>query len=326
MAPACAALRRATMKRTGQRCKPTPLPDPVLMTQAARPPAVDVWLATPDAARQFDPSKLSLEDRAEWDALRTERRRLDWASSRALLGVVPVAANQAGSLSHSHGFAALARAPGHLAVGVDVEWLAPTRLREHGPHGVLDGRGRRVRVALGSGGPARTVLRKLDAEGGIRQGAAPVPRRCPGPVLLRFHRPRRNDRGADRPGTGGRPCSPRGHSCGSPWSSWRTPRRHSGRARPRWSGRPRAQPTGPSCDGCRVAAAQAKPRASLHRRSDHDHPSWQHDPQAPARPGHDSHGPVLPRARTPCDAERPPRPHRSEHLAARRAGAAARTA
>ncbi len=95
------------------------------MSQASRPPAVDVWLATPDAARQFDPSKLSREDRTAWDALRTDRRRLDWASSRALLGGVAVAGSQASSLSHSHGFTALARAPGNIAVGVDVEWLAP---------------------------------------------------------------------------------------------------------------------------------------------------------------------------------------------------------
>ena len=99
------------------------------MSQATRTSAVDVWLATPDAARQFDPSKLSHEDRAAWDALHTDHRRLDWASSRALQGVVPVAGGQASSLSHSHGFAALARAPGHIAVGVDVEWLAPRDFR-----------------------------------------------------------------------------------------------------------------------------------------------------------------------------------------------------
>jgi hypothetical protein len=85
----------------------------------------ELWLATPDAARQFDPATLSRADRAAWDALRTERRRLDWASSRALLGVVPIAAGQASSLSHSHGFAALARVPEPIAVGVDLEWLAP---------------------------------------------------------------------------------------------------------------------------------------------------------------------------------------------------------
>lgn len=88
-------------------------------------PETDVWLATPDAAGQFDPSKLSREDQARWAGLHTARRRLDWASSRALLGAVPVTGSQASSLSHSHGFAALARAPRDVAVGVDVEWLAP---------------------------------------------------------------------------------------------------------------------------------------------------------------------------------------------------------
>jgi phosphopantetheinyl transferase (holo-ACP synthase) len=99
------------------------------MSQAPRSPAIDVWLATPDAAREFDPSKLSLADRAAWDALHSDRRRLDWASSRALLGVVPIAGDQASSVSHSHGFAALARSPGYIAVGVDVEWLTPRDFR-----------------------------------------------------------------------------------------------------------------------------------------------------------------------------------------------------
>lgn len=93
--------------------------------QPARTPAAEVWLATPDAARLFDPSKLNADARAEWDGLHTARRRTDWASSRALLGAVPVSASRASSLSHSRGFAALALAPGHVAVGVDVEWQSP---------------------------------------------------------------------------------------------------------------------------------------------------------------------------------------------------------
>jgi phosphopantetheinyl transferase len=32
-------------------------------------------------------------------------------------------------VSHSHGFAALARSPGYIAVGVDVEWLTPRDFR-----------------------------------------------------------------------------------------------------------------------------------------------------------------------------------------------------
>jgi phosphopantetheinyl transferase (holo-ACP synthase) len=86
--------------------------------------AAEVWLATPAAALLLDPSRLDAADRAEWNGLHTARRREDWASSRALLGAVPRADGRVGSLSHSRGFAALARAPGQVAVGVDVEWLA----------------------------------------------------------------------------------------------------------------------------------------------------------------------------------------------------------
>lgn len=94
------------------------------MTQRAGPPAADVWLATPAAALLFDPSRLGAADRAEWDGLHTARRREDWASSRALLGAVPRSDRHAISLSHSRGFAALARAPRQVAVGIDVEWLS----------------------------------------------------------------------------------------------------------------------------------------------------------------------------------------------------------
>jgi hypothetical protein len=93
-------------------------------TQPAGTVAAEVWLATPEAALLFDPSRLGAADRAAWYGLHTPRRREDWASSRALLAAVPAAHGHASSLSHSRGFAALARAPGQVAVGVDVEWLS----------------------------------------------------------------------------------------------------------------------------------------------------------------------------------------------------------
>jgi phosphopantetheinyl transferase (holo-ACP synthase) len=96
----------------------------MVTTPQARAPAAEVWLATPVAALLFDPSSLGAADRAVWDGLHTARRREDWASSRALLAAVPGADGHASSLSHSRGFAALARAPGRVAVGVDVEWLS----------------------------------------------------------------------------------------------------------------------------------------------------------------------------------------------------------
>jgi phosphopantetheinyl transferase (holo-ACP synthase) len=96
----------------------------MLTTRPARAVAGEVWLATPAAALLFDPSWLGAADRADWNGLHTARRREDWASSRALLAAVPGAGGHASSLSHSRGFAAFARAPGRVAVGVDVEWLS----------------------------------------------------------------------------------------------------------------------------------------------------------------------------------------------------------
>jgi len=81
-----------------------------------------VWLATPEAASLFDPSRLDDLDRATWTAIQTRRRQVDWASSRALLNAAPNGVAQNRSLSHSHGFAALALVPSAGGVGVDVEW------------------------------------------------------------------------------------------------------------------------------------------------------------------------------------------------------------
>jgi len=90
---------------------------------------IETWLASPEAADRLDPSRLVGGDREEWATLQSARRRRDWASSRALLSAATVASDQTSSLSHSHGYAALARAPSAVAVGVDVEWLAPREFR-----------------------------------------------------------------------------------------------------------------------------------------------------------------------------------------------------
>lgn len=95
------------------------------MPRAEVQSAVEVWLATPEAADHLDPERLSPADRAAWAAIRTPRRRQDWASSRALLAAAAPAAGLARSLSHSRGYAALAVARGTASIGVDVEWLAP---------------------------------------------------------------------------------------------------------------------------------------------------------------------------------------------------------
>jgi hypothetical protein len=89
------------------------------------PGITEVWLATPDAADRFDPSMLDPAERDQWTGIRSARRRRDWESSRALLGAVPEPGDRRRSLSHSHGFAAIALAPATVAVGVDLEWLTP---------------------------------------------------------------------------------------------------------------------------------------------------------------------------------------------------------
>jgi 4'-phosphopantetheinyl transferase len=85
----------------------------------------EIWLAPPEAADHFDPSRLVGREREEWTALQTARRRRDWASSRALLGAARVNSDQRSSLSHTRGYAALALAPRAVTVGIDVEWMAP---------------------------------------------------------------------------------------------------------------------------------------------------------------------------------------------------------
>jgi 4'-phosphopantetheinyl transferase len=99
------------------------------MAGASVPRGIETWLATPEAAGLFDPSRLNGPDRQEWASLQTTRRRRDWASSRALRLAAGVAGDQSRSHSHSHGHAALALAPAAVAVGVDLEWLAPREFR-----------------------------------------------------------------------------------------------------------------------------------------------------------------------------------------------------
>lgn len=88
------------------------------------PGITEVWLATPDAAGRFDPSRLDPAERDEWTSIRTIRRRRDWESSRALLDAIGAVQGRQRSLTHSHGFAGVALAPAAVAVGVDLEWMA----------------------------------------------------------------------------------------------------------------------------------------------------------------------------------------------------------
>jgi hypothetical protein len=84
-----------------------------------------VWLATPAAAEHLDVTELDAKDLLRWREIRTARRRRDWASSRALLAAIPAPPTCNRSISHSHGYAALALGEPALRVGIDVEALVP---------------------------------------------------------------------------------------------------------------------------------------------------------------------------------------------------------
>ena len=160
------------------------------MAGASVPRGIETWLATPEAANLLDPSHLQGRDREEWASVQTARRRRDWASSRALLGAAAVTGDQSSSLSHSRGYAALALAPGAVAVGVDLEWLAPREFR-----GMADVAYSPVEYELlaSLGDPqelSRDVLRALDAEGSLRQGTAPALGGRPAAVPFRRRRVR----------------------------------------------------------------------------------------------------------------------------------------
>src|ERR671910_556526 len=89
--------------------------------------SVQLWLATPDAAQHFDPTRLTDEDRSRMTRLRSSTRRHEFAVSRALRAHARQSARQPASesLSHSGGYAALARAQPALRVGVDLELHRP---------------------------------------------------------------------------------------------------------------------------------------------------------------------------------------------------------
>jgi phosphopantetheinyl transferase (holo-ACP synthase) len=87
----------------------------------------NLWLASPHAARHFDPGQLSDAERNRLARLRREGRRQEFAVSRALrLHVTRTAPHPASeSLSHSGGYAALAQVGPELRVGVDIEHHRP---------------------------------------------------------------------------------------------------------------------------------------------------------------------------------------------------------
>ena len=84
---------------------------------------LQLWLAGPEAAQHFDPAQLTNDEPGRYARLRRPQRRQEFEVSRALRAHVRREAPQPASesLSHSGGYAALARAHPNLRVGVDLE-------------------------------------------------------------------------------------------------------------------------------------------------------------------------------------------------------------
>jgi phosphopantetheinyl transferase len=85
--------------------------------------SLQVWLATADAAQHFDPATLTDSERDRMAGLRRERRRNEFAVSRALRAHARQGARHPFSegMSHSGGYAALALAYPAVRVAVDLE-------------------------------------------------------------------------------------------------------------------------------------------------------------------------------------------------------------
>ena len=94
--------------------------------------SAEIWLGSPDAVRWFDVDRLSEIERERYAQLKGERRRNEFAVSRALrfaaLGTTSADAAQPSSLSHSGGWAAVARGASGCRIGVDLEFHRPRNL------------------------------------------------------------------------------------------------------------------------------------------------------------------------------------------------------
>lgn len=91
-----------------------------------------MWLGSPEAADRFEVDKLSPAERTRYDGLKGELRRREFAVSRALRAAATGSSSDdpshPSSLSHSHGWAAVASACADCQVGVDLEFYRPRNL------------------------------------------------------------------------------------------------------------------------------------------------------------------------------------------------------
>lgn len=90
--------------------------------------SANLWLGSPEAGQLFDAANLNDVDRERLAGLNGERRRREFAVSRALRHATLGDSSDPSSLSHSGGWAAVARAPAGCQVGVDLEFHRPRNL------------------------------------------------------------------------------------------------------------------------------------------------------------------------------------------------------
>ena len=107
--------------------------DPTLQHSTdAQDTMIDVWLGSPAAEQWFDADKLNAAERTRYEGLNGQRRRREFAVSRALrhaaLGDSFGDPSVPSSLSHSGGWAAVARGTAGHRLGVDLEFHRPRNL------------------------------------------------------------------------------------------------------------------------------------------------------------------------------------------------------
>jgi hypothetical protein len=87
-----------------------------------------LWLGPPEAGQFFDATKLNDTDRDRLASLNGEHRRREFAVSRALRHAALGDSSDPSSLSHSGGWAAVARGTASCRIGVDLELHRPRNL------------------------------------------------------------------------------------------------------------------------------------------------------------------------------------------------------
>jgi 4'-phosphopantetheinyl transferase len=90
-----------------------------------RSKALELWLASPEAASKFQDTRLSALDRARWENLRNPQKRAEFAVSRSLQQHLMLSDSGAFSLTHSGGYAAVAYCQDGGRVAVDLEKHRP---------------------------------------------------------------------------------------------------------------------------------------------------------------------------------------------------------